>query len=267
MNHTKYNYSKIVYFLLYLWLGLSAVSLSTISEINSNVVIIFGKIVILVRISLMVLYVCNMFTNKIKIKDLFIFGFFMAVSALAYLGSDKWLLFDILFVAIFWGDKLDYKKILNMYYYVLITATLVIIALYFVGVLPDFSYERGNGLMRHSFGFSHPNTLGFILFVLSILYCLRKKVITFLDYILLIIIAVFTYVGPNSETCTACILLMGSYCFIRDNNRVKSFKASLTKQTKKKWQNIFISGSIIILIMLIYLVVGNCETRDARSQT
>lgn len=64
MNHTKYNYSKIVYFLLYLWLGLSAVSLSTISEINSNVVIIFGKIVILVRISLMVLYVCNMFTNK-----------------------------------------------------------------------------------------------------------------------------------------------------------------------------------------------------------
>ena len=91
MNHTKYNYSKIVYFLLYLWLGLSAVSLSTISEINSNVVIIFGKIVILVRISLMVLYVCNMFTNKIKIKDLFIFGFFMAVSALAYLGSDKWL--------------------------------------------------------------------------------------------------------------------------------------------------------------------------------
>ena len=76
MNHTKYNYSKIVYFLLYLWLGLSAVSLSTISEINSNVVIIFGKIVILVRISLMVLYVCNMFTNKIKIKDLFIFGFF-----------------------------------------------------------------------------------------------------------------------------------------------------------------------------------------------
>lgn len=57
MNHTKYNYSKIVYFLLYLWLGLSAVSLSTISEINSNVVIIFGKIVILVRISLMVLYV------------------------------------------------------------------------------------------------------------------------------------------------------------------------------------------------------------------
>lgn len=254
MNHTKYNYSKIVYFLLYLWLGLSAVSLSTISEINSNVVIIFGKIVILVRISLMVLYVCNMFTNKIKIKDLFIFGFFMAVSALAYLGSDKWLLFDILFVAIFWGDKLYYKKILNMYYYVLITATLVIIALYFVGVLPDFSYERGNGLMRHSFGFSHPNTLGFILFVLSILYCLRKKVITFLDYILLIIIAVFTYVGPNSETCTACILLMGSYCFIRDNNRVKSFKASLTKQTKKKWQNIFISGSIIILIMLIYLV-------------
>ena len=131
-----------------------------------------------------------------------------------------------------------------------------ILGLFFIGAIPEYAYLRGNGVIRHSLGFCHPNTLGFAFLTLSILYCLKKHQFKIGDYILLILIALFLYLIPNSETPCVCIFIMGSYLFIKDNVKYKKRNRIIPTKIKKGFLFLGVVGLVVIVYLVAYTGIG-----------
>lgn len=85
----------------------------------------------------------------------------------------------------------------------------LIILLYFVGVLENDIMYR-NGEIRQSLGFAHPNQLGLRIFqwVACSIYLTDGKHIGISKMILYIILGIFIYLVPNSQSATACLFLL-----------------------------------------------------------
>ncbi len=68
-----------------------------------------------------------------------------------------------------------------------------------------------NGMVRHSLGFNHPNTLGMRVFQLVALrFYIRRRRLRSGDFLFLFAAVVFVYAVPNSQTAYFCLTALGA---------------------------------------------------------
>jgi len=186
-------------------------------------------IFIYLRVVLIILFLIAIF--KDFRKDLLVlFICFMSIFFFSYTTKENWMLFDLFFIPLFLKNYIHLKLFNNLYFYILIFITFLVVTLDYCNVLPHIIYNdssRGINNIRYNLGFAHPNTLGCMLFLISCLFVIRKNNLKIPDFLFLILIAIFCYVIPNSITAALSVFLLSIICFIFNviRNRISySFK-------------------------------------------
>lgn len=94
----------------------------------------------------------------------------------------------------------DLDKVVEIHYYVLVIMLVILFTLFGMGFIKDVVLYRGS-IVRHSFGFSHPNFLGMRVFQLALARAyIRRKNISAIDYLFVIAAIWFVYKYPNCKT-------------------------------------------------------------------
>lgn len=153
----------------------------------------------------------------------------IAVCLITYIFTSYWAFFDLFFIGVFYKNK-DYQKILKTIFFSILAAVIVVVGLYFLHFMPDYIVLRDDGRERISLGFSHPNTLGRIILLISVIYVLiRRDRMKLFEYAVMGIAAVFIYIYPNSITSAFLIILMISillfkkiYTFLRKKEIIEN---------------------------------------------
>ncbi|WP_022760887.1 hypothetical protein [Butyrivibrio sp. AD3002] len=95
---------------------------------------------------------------------------------------------------------IDFDKFARIAYIALILMMLLVFYLYFFGWIDDTTIFRGN-LLRHSWGYTHPNWLGIRVFQIILLHCyIRRDKLFFIDYAVVFLGAWFVDRVPNCKT-------------------------------------------------------------------
>lgn len=148
------------------------------------------------------------FLQKYTKKEMAIILLLMVPIAVAtYNSQNNQLVPMMLFIV---GAKYaDFDKVINIYFYILLISICIVITLCFMGILPDYIINRG-GIIRHSWGFEHPNRFGMLIFQLMACFCYidRDNNYKGFKYLLLVSAFWFVYRVPNSQTAYICILLL-----------------------------------------------------------
>ena len=121
--------------------------------------------------------------------------------------NDKTLLFTL--IVIIAARDIPMKRIAKVYFWTYLSIITVVFVLFFLKVLPDYTMERGEDLVRHSLGFNHPNLLGRLVFTEIISFALGypERARNRLFSVCGILAAVFGWFVPNSRTAFLCIVL------------------------------------------------------------
>ena len=121
--------------------------------------------------------------------------------------NDKTLLFTL--IVIIAARDIPMKRIAKVYFWTYLSIITVVFVLFFLKVLPDYTMERGEDLVRHSLGFNHPNLLGRLVFTEIISFALGypERARNRLFSVCGILAAVFVWFVPNSRTAFLCIVL------------------------------------------------------------
>lgn len=114
-----------------------------------------------------------------------------------------------LVVFVIGARNISFNKILKVYYTVASITLLIIMIAAFAGIIANFTFYRGN-IIRHSFGILYPTD--FASHVLSIIlayYCVNYRKLTWVEYIVTIVISYLLYYFCNSRlTCLTLIIMI-----------------------------------------------------------
>jgi hypothetical protein len=151
------------------------------------------------------------------------------------------------------GKEMEFNRIVKLAYLMLIVAIALVVLQFMAGQIEEYTMYRNN-LLRHSWGFSHPNTFALRLFQLAVCHCyLRWKKIGFLDIGFLLTLIYIIVVVTDSRTATICtVTLLITVLFLKIMERKYS-------AFQKVMGNIlWIAGIIAALMSLTftYLDVG-----------
>lgn len=241
----KLSFENLIYGVLGFWLSLCMVSMSTISLAYPQVDKVLGQLIIVIRLILIGCAFFYLAKQRITLKKLGFYILFTLLVLCSYKAVGSWWLFDMFFITIIFGDILTYKKIVNIFFRVLLFATCIIILLSAFGILPEYMFQKSDGHIRYSLGFIHPNSLGFIVMMLCLLYILKKNKIKISDTIILSTLGIVTFIFSKSETSMSIILLV---IFI-----ITFLQKLHIKYTKKKLWIISILFFVSIVTM-VYLI-------------
>ena len=194
-------------------------------------------------------------TNKFSFKYLIVATFLVGSILLISLNlADKTLFNSILMIVL--TKNRDFYKIVNFYFKLLIYSTVVIVLCSFIGLTKDvvinFSYGVG-----HSLGFSHPNNLGTILFILVVtwLYLNSHKSIGVI-FLVSYAIAIFDWLIPLSRTSSILLLVLPFLIIF--------YRWCNTKRIKKIFY--FISSiSFLISFLVSFYLMFRFSLLDANS--
>lgn len=259
LNDKKYYLSDIAYLFVFFSIFNKFVYTTTLVEYAPFVSTIFGKITLLLRLVLILCVAIILIAERTPLYRCVNILILLFLAVLQYLYIEEWLLFDVFFVLICFGKKLDYKKVYEMVYNITFYGLLIVFFLNMIGIMPDANYYRGNGQMRYTFGFNHPNALSAQILIFTIFYVLRKDIIRYRDIAIVFACGIFVYLFPNSITASASILLLATGMLV-----VKiGFKPLILKVMKKKK----IVVSLVVFgftgfIALIYAIALKGVARD-----
>lgn len=134
----------------------------------------------------------------------------------------------------------NFDKVIKISYMILILTMAIIFFMYFTGQIDDSVIYRGS-MIRHSWGFTHPNVLGVRVFQLVLSHCyLRKQHITIIDYGIIALASWYVYRVPNCKTAYFGLVIFGAMLLI--------YKA----------ENWFVGGQVFFtkILVLIAIVVN-----------
>jgi hypothetical protein len=138
----------------------------------------------------------------------------------------------------------DYKRIAKTMRLTWIWCLVITALLSFLHIIPTVSTARNTGRMRMSLGFVHPNTLGFILFIIGLLlfvdsYDKRSKN----SFVVLLLLTITDFYVADSRTTTILLLIMDVVMAgkVFKNNIIGYF-------LKKKWVRNLLLIFVIALI-------------------
>ena len=169
---------------------------------------IIGPVILFIRALCILLWLFKAVCSKVSYKEYGLFFVFMLLVASQYIYLGQWLLFDVFFVPVFFGKTMSFERIRKIYLNGYIIAVVFLATLSATGLFSKYVFVRGDGSIRYSLGFLHPNLLGIIILCICYLFLLRdRKFSKVCDYFLLPICAAFLWVVPNSMTSAFLLIL------------------------------------------------------------
>lgn len=98
------------------------------------------------------------------------------------------------------------ESVVKLTYVILMITVSIIIIMYFGGWINERMMYRG-GIIRHSWGFKHPNWLGVRIYQLILIHCyIRRRKINIFDYAIIAFGVWFIYKVPNCQTAYFSLL-------------------------------------------------------------
>ena len=243
------NEKDIIYIVMSVWIFIMIYYKSMMETFSE----FFGKTILFIRILLVFLAFTNCLINRQNKKKVILLVAFTLIVVLDYIFADNWLIFELFFITFFWGDKLDYKKVLKIFCVVIITSMIFVVFMNRMGLSPvEFVYIRPSGRRRLTIGFNHPNALSECM--MSFLFCLyllnnkglKKRVIAFV----MVVSAVFIFVFPNTNYVAGVIILVLVFDIL-----LRGLFHFLRTKRQKKVLFVGILFFTFFLFVLVYYVV------------
>lgn len=196
----------------------------------------FSKSLNIIRFLLVISYLYLLCYYSKSKSEFFLFILFIIFSFVINKKSHTEAIFDLFFIPFFIAKFIDRKVFLKWMMLSCLVFIFLFLTLFLCNYVHDSSeFYRNDEQLRHTFGFVHPNGLGFFTMLCTVLYVLRKNKANLVDFILLLLASAFCYVYPNSITSTliiffiafslALILFLHKYEF---GNRLKYFVLGLS---------------------------------------
>ena len=212
-----------IYFFMYSIIhGTNFYQMTNISSIISS---IWGFLWIGIRLLILIKVISEYQRRDWKVILLLIFSMVLSVKADGVWFTDAvWIICSL--------KHVDYKALLKCVFFALMMSLTCIVGLCYIGKLSDDLFFRGEGLIRHSFGYQHPNTLAIRVFELcAIFVCIMQKK---LRYVHSVIFMVLTLIVKYYTDCTTAGMMLGilslSIIFICYANNSKNRRVGLIRK-------------------------------------
>ncbi len=219
LERFKNNY---IYFVLIFWLICEVLFNSTMDKIlfwDSKALNNAMSYIILALLMLQII-----FFQKYQRNELMLIFLITLPIIYATINADHYNMMSTWIFAVASKD-IDFDKLMKQAYISQLIMVLVVFYLFFTGSITEATMYR-NSVLRHSFGFMHPNQLGIRVFLIVVCRCYtRRKNINFYDVILTFLAGLFVYVVPNSKTSYYSLFMLGCIMIIHLLSRmgVKAF--------------------------------------------
>ncbi len=171
------------------------------------------------------------------------------ISVILFLSARRSSLYDVFYAFLFIvSSKKEYiKKAIKMAAVLLIAYIIITLLCAFSGIINNSLYYRGNGMVRYSLGFPHPNQVGFRIFiVVSSIIWLREGRLRIYDYAFILITILLTWYVINSRTSCFCIILITFVSLFSQKYRDSKYAS------KKNLLFILIAGGLLINLLLLF---------------
>ncbi len=194
-----------IYIVFVLWAGLEVF----ISSMLKNI-LWWKKEVIddhMAIITLVLLAVYIFLIQKYDLKEIIIIGMISLPIIMATLNSRHNVMMStwIFIVAM---KYVDFDKFAKIFYYVELPCTLFVIVLFKMGYIGEYTIYS-HSVLRHSYGFTHPNMLGIRVFLLVICRCyLRRQKFNFIDWSIIIAASIYVNKVSNSKTAYYALIIL-----------------------------------------------------------
>ena len=125
--------------------------------------------------------------------------------------SNRTFLVYMLFILAFKAVKSDFRRLVRLDLKLKILLMLFVLLMCFLGIIDDYSCVWGSGLVKHAYGFYHPNTLGILFFAILVewLYLRYKKMIIF-EWVMVLAGTYLMYriAASRTATYTFCVIYL-----------------------------------------------------------
>ena len=142
------------------------------------------------------------------------------------------------------GRGIDFRKVVKCDFWMKIVCMATTFILFFLNVVPDVQLWV-NSTLKHSLGFSHPNTLGALLFfVVADYYYAYGRKVTIVNSVGVGAICAFLLAVPHSRTSVFAILLLYLFLLIKERKFFKKF-------ANNKILRVVVRNSFAIIALLV----------------
>lgn len=156
--------------------------------------------------------------EKIEVRKLIYISLPVVISTI--LSKDFRIISLTLFIIA--ARNIDIERLVLGIYKVLWGVLLTVFLLYRFNIIKETIMYR-HGVIRHSFGFMHPNGLGSMVFQLIICYVFLNQGNAFKQYLFTLVGALFIYIVPNSQSpmilSLILLFLLAVYYLIKRNEQ------------------------------------------------
>lgn len=197
-------------------------------------------------ITLAILSVYIFFSAKFKAKEIILVVALLFLAFVSYVITDS-LTLSFLLMLPFASKGIENKKIIKADLVSKIITTSVIIACYYMNLTENRLFYR-DGILRESFGFAHPNTLGYMAIMISIdaLYMTRIKTSSVLCRVLVTLVPLYLCSLADSRTAMFAIIAVLIFSVIEAIGK-KLKKEPKNKQRKAISRLIYLAPIMLIL--------------------
>jgi len=253
-NYIKKNNISILYLLLSVWCITLIYDWTLYSRMYPDLAHFVNRVSKVIRTLFVIYFICNLDYKKKFFNKLLLAVIFVVFCFISNKYTKNWYIFDIFFVPLFLSTLINRDRLVKLLLVTFFVAVSSILFLHFLDLLPLLTFDRA-GKIRYALGFMHPNTLGFIVVFMCILYVIKNKVIDVTGYIILFLCALFCIIVPRSNTSSFLIILLMLFSTVANYLN----KANLNNVQKSKLFYLccaFVFTVIIVTYLIAYFEIG-----------
>lgn len=245
----------IFYLLFSIMIICQSITFTYLKYSNAQLAFCFRILMEIVRCGFIILAIV---LKKVRIKKrrIFYISGALIISLISVLINRKYNFYDCILLSVLYEEELDYDKLIKIFIFSMLIGVVIVSFLNIFNMLPEHVIYRSGHIERYSFGFYHPNILGF--YVLAILLARLLLFNSFKEISLKSILLVFCGVAfelfvPNSMTCSAILLFTGLFIVgIKILHKFCRFRLGKKKNTMLVW----LSALAVVCIFTISIYMA-----------
>lgn len=218
-------------------------------KVFSDFTLFYIKTGYFLRYVCLVLFLFYFFITKGNKKQFYTFVAFIILDWLLKKLANTHVLFELLFIPLCLAQFVNRTRLFKILFYLELITLIIVVTLHFADLIPAETFFRDDKI-RYTLGFCHPNSLGFYILYLTILYTLYKDSFNYPFIAVVIALFFFCYFVPRSMTSAFLLLLIaaGIFCIYF----VKRTRIFLDRISSKIFYIVAIA--FLIMLFLIYFV-------------
>lgn len=199
------NKNGIFIFVFILWYATEILFNTTITENGGDTIEVLNSVVNYAVLGLLMVQI--LFFQQYKKRELVIIVIITVPIVISAARSGYFVLLSA-WMFIVAAKNIDFDNIVHIAYKVLKVMVPLILLLFLMGILKDYTMYR-NSVLRHSLGFSHPNQLGLRIFqIVACHFYVHRESLKMWNIIFAILLAIAVYIIPNSQTSVICMCIL-----------------------------------------------------------